>query len=494
MTTNNGDILSQPFLIADDNIPNRYEDEDESVSDDDIRFARIIFRSRGAPQLLMLSLILSFGISSTIGVIPDVMAHRYASLHHGYTGPDCSTFDRIDKPDACQEGSDDAQESAALGAFFKNMWTLTLNSLIGSISDVQGRKYFMVLAMILSTLSPVMLVLMQVITSMEPVWFYIFDSTTGAVNSMSISFAMLSDIMPPKWRAPAFGMLLAAYYIGFSFAPSLPLLMTHFQVSLFSLVLLFVGVVFALFWLPETLPADVAENNRTVREQQEEKLGWKIMVRPIMALSILNRDTFFRLLAAGSFLSGIVYSSDAVLVVYYVKDQLNVRDTDLAHMFFIMGILGIAIQAFLLKPMISYFGDKGLLVISFLSGTCHNACYALARGKGMIYVAFCLAQLTKTNFPLLSSLAANNVDKHEQGRIQGALFALTALADAIGPISLEYIYGQTKATLGPGTMFAFAAFCYFVGTVFVSFLPTKGRKRSDTAGTTEEQVLLEPLP
>ena len=142
MTTNNGDILSQPFLIADDNIPNRYEDEDESVSDDDIRFARTIFRSRGVPQLLMLSLILSFGISSTIGVIPDVMAHRYASLHHGYTGPDCSTFDRIDKPDACQEGSDDAQETAALGAFFKNMWTLTLNSLIGSISDYDIARSF----------------------------------------------------------------------------------------------------------------------------------------------------------------------------------------------------------------------------------------------------------------------------------------------------------------------------------------------------------------
>ena len=494
MTNVDGDDLSQPLLSVRENTPSRYEEEEEAAPDDDVRFARTIFRSRGAPQILMLSLILSFGISSTIGVIPDIMANRYASLHHGYIGPGCSTFDRIDKPDACQDGSDDAQESAALAAFFKNMLTLTFNSWIGSISDVQGRKHFMVLAMMLSTLSPAMLVLMQVISSMEPAWFYFFDSTTGAVNSMSIAFAMLSDIIPSICRAPAFGMFLAAYYIGFSFAPSLPLLMTQYQVSLISLLLLLLGVLFALFWLPETLPADVAEHNRAIREQQEVELGWKIILRPIMALSILNRDTFFRLLAAGSFLSGIVYSSDAVLVVYYVEDQLNVRDTDLAHMFFIMGIVGIAIQAFLLKPMISCFGEKGLLMISFLSGTCHNACYALARGKGMIYVAFCLAQLTKTNFPLLSSFAANNVDKHEQGRIQGALFALTALADAIGPITLEYIYGHTKATLGPGTMFVFAALCYFVGTVFVSFLPTKNRKRPNVAGTTEEQVLLEPLP
>jgi hypothetical protein len=41
--------------------------------------------------------------------IPDTLADRYARIHHDYQGDHCSTFDRLDKPDACQEGSDDAQ-------------------------------------------------------------------------------------------------------------------------------------------------------------------------------------------------------------------------------------------------------------------------------------------------------------------------------------------------------------------------------------------------
>ena len=485
----------QEPLLPPDNTEIPREGDDEALSDDYRLFVKAFFKANGAPQILILSLFLSFGISCTVGVIPDVMAERYAILHHQYVGPDCSTFDRVEKPESCQAGSDDAQEAAALSAFARNMFTLTFNSLIGSISDVRGRKIFMVLAMILSLLSPFMLVVLQMLPSIEPVWFYIFDCAGGAVNSMSISFAILSDVMPPKWRAPAFGMLLASFYIGFSFGPSFPLLMTHLWVSIASFMLIFSAFLCSLFLLPETLPADIAEENRARREEQEEGMGWKIMVRPITEMAILNRDSFLRLLAAGSFLSGMVYSSDIVLVVYYVEDQLNVRDSDLAQIFFIMGMLGIVIQALLLKSMIAYLGEKGLLVTSFLSGTCHNACYALARGKRLIYVAFCLSQLTKTNFPLLSSLAANNVDKHEQGRIQGALFALSALADAIGPIMLEYIYSHTKTTLGPGTMFAFASFLYFLGTIFVSLLPTKKIRTTTVAATMvgEQDGLLNPF-
>lgn len=485
------DLLSRSLLPKEDEQSStRYNEE---VCNDHLQFVKAFFASSGAPQILVLSLFLSFGISSTFGIIPDVMTDRYAFLHHGYIGPDCSTFDRVNKPDACQDGSDDAQESAALSALAKNLLALTFNSLIGSISDVRGRKWIMVISLFLSMLSPLMLLLMQLVPLMEPFWFYVIDCTTGAVNGMSISFAMLSDVMPPKWRAPAFGMYLAAYYIGFSFAPSLPLIMTHFQVSILSLLLLFIGFLFAICLLPETLPENVAEQNQAAREEQIERLGWRVMIRPIMEMSILNRDSFLRLLSAGSFLSGMVYSSDAVLVVYYVEDQLNVRDSDLAQMFFIMGLLGIVIQAILLKPMIAFFGDKGLLVISFLSGTCHNACYALARGKGMIYVAFCLAQLTKTNFPLLSSLAANNVNEHEQGRIQGALFALTAMADAIGPVTLEHIYRHTKATLGPGTMFVFASCCYFLGTIFVALLPIQKHQSRGTQDLEGERVTEDAL-
>lgn len=75
--------------------------------------------------------------------------------------------------------------------------------------------------------------------------------------------------------------------------------------------------------------------------------------------------------------------------------------------------------------------------------------------------------------------------------MQGALFALSALANAIGPVLLEVIYKHTKdgKCLGPGTMWVFASFLYFVGTILVSVIS------HDKQGTdvTNENELAEPL-
>ena len=89
----------------------------------------------------------------------------------------------------------------------------------------------------------------------------------------------------------------------------------------------------------------------------------------------------------------------------------------------------------------------------------------------MVYAGLCLAQLTNTNGPLLSSLASRNVDEGEQGRIQGALFALSALAEAIGPLCMNFVY-QNWNFFGPGTMFVVAAIFYAFGTISIVCIPS----------------------
>ena len=82
-----------------------------------------------------------------------------------------------------------------------------------------------------------------------------------------------------------------------------------------------------------------------------------------------------RLVAIGSFFSAMVYLTDANLMIFYIEEHLNVRETDIAHMFLAMGIMGVVFQAFLLQPLVKCLGEKGLLVTSFLSGTFHNFLY-----------------------------------------------------------------------------------------------------------------------
>jgi hypothetical protein len=78
--------------------------------------------------------------------------------------------------------------------------------------------------------------------------------------------------------------------------------------------------------------------------------------------------------------------------------------------------------------------------------------------------------------------------------MQGALFALSALANAIGPLLLEVIYDHTKdgQGLGPGTMFVFASLLYFVGTIIVSVI-SRDKANGSSPIVSDDNELEEPL-
>lgn len=90
-------------------------------------------------------------------------------------------------------------------------------------------------------------------------------------------------------------------------------------------------------------------------------------------------------------------------------------------------------------------------------------------------------------------------DEIEQGRIQGALYSLSSLASAIGPMLLRYIYHETKdnALYGKGTMFIFGSGLYVIAVICAYMLPEdkanskyqreNGKKRNSRVGygTTE---------
>jgi MFS transporter, DHA1 family, tetracycline resistance protein len=311
----------------------------------------------------------------------------------------------------------------------------------------------------------------------------------GAVNYLSIIFAALSDVVPCEFRAPSYGVLLAGFYGGFALAPSVAVLVlsTDLAVAMFSLALTASALVLALLFLPETLPDTVREDNLALQQSAQNapnsKLAWlwHASTRPLREISILNRDWAIRLLTIGSFFSAMVYAADATLVIYYIEETLDFQKSDIAAMTLCLGFAGILIQGGLLQPLIARLGEKGLLIAAYACGTLHNFLYGVARSKATIYAALIASQLTKTNFPILSSMASKDVDSHEQGRVQGALFATNAIGNAIGPLSLEYVYHHTKnkAQFGPGFMFIFASGIYAIGTVIVSLIPVKATEQID---------------
>ena len=296
---------------------------------------------------------------------------------------------------------------------------------------------------------------------------------------MGLMFAAFSDILPESLRAQSYGLFIAVFFGGYAIAPSLPLVLNHLQTAIASLILTFLSFAMALVWLPETLSDDVQQSARLKRSNERNNenghsfclLG--IIKRPFDEITILAKDKILALLAAGSFFSSMVFASDSTLVLYYIEEQLDVGDKDIASMFLMLGIVGLILQGGAVQPLVQWLGEKRLLVVTFAFGSFHNILYGLARTKFTIYIALMVSQLTKLNTPVLSSLASKDADKEEQGRIQGALSASNAIAFSLGPLTMEFVYHRTKNTnLGPGFMWFYAAMLYAVGTCLIAFIPS----------------------
>lgn len=272
----------------------------------------------------------------------------------------------------------------------------------------------LVFGIFLSLLSPLLLVLIQLNSSISPIWYYCVGSASGLVNWIAVALSSLSDVMPPKWRAPSFGLLLAGFSLGFAMAPQLALLLGHLRVSILSFFVVLTGLIIVIVYFPETLSPESSAQAQLLRKEQtdgmsrSEKIVW-LMLRPLWELSILNRNNLFRLLSALAFFSGIVSAGDRTLIIYYIEERLGFNDKDVALMFFIMGVLGVFVQGVLLKILNDAIGERLLVTLCFSMGVIHNLLYGLATIKATIFVAVALSSFVAMSFPTISAIKSNNV-------------------------------------------------------------------------------------
>lgn len=452
---------------------------DSDRSENPTSFLRYFLTSSGPPQIITICLINALAIGSTVGVVPAVAEDRYARLNHGYTGQPCLEIKMGERPHECLLGNDDAQNSAAMTSFISHALTFSTSSLVGSISDERGRRGLILLGISLSLLGPMFLVLMQLDESISPFPYYASHAFSGVVSSTPAALSSLSDVIPSELRAPAFGMVLAGFSMGFAMSPMLAVVMSHFMVSIFALCISVGGFIFACLYMPETLSPESAAQARLKRLSERPPMNsqadvWKYnLMRPAKELMILNRNQLFRLLSALAFFSGCISEADHTLFLYYVEENFGFKDSDIAILFLIIGFMGIFVQTVMLKPFNNLLGERRVVIVAFLVGSLCNYLYGVADSKRTIFLSVTLASLTGMSFPTISAIKSNNVDEIEQGRIQGALYSLQSLAKALGPMMLRYVYNETKdgGGFGHGTMFIFGAGLYLVAFLFAWALP-----------------------
>ncbi len=341
--------------------------------------------------------------------------------------------------------------------------------IIGALSDKFGRRPVLLFALlglgidyIFQAFSPTLLLLFigRIIAGMA-----------GA--SYTTATAYIADISTPEKRAQNFGMVGAAFGIGFIIGPAIGGLCSywgeqmgttgHFNWAVrlpfviaagFSLL----NVLYGFFVLPESL---LKENRRKFVWKRANPFGALLQVRryPIVAGLIVS---FFFIYIA----SHAVQSNWAYYTIY--KFNWSPRMVGISLSMF--GILVAVVQGGLIRVTIPKFGEKNSVYIGLSLWAIGMLLFAFAQKEWMMFVfiiPYCLGGL---GGPALQGIISNQVPDNEQGELQGALTSLISITSFIGPLIMNnlfaYFTSRSAPFIFPGMPFVLGAFFIVLSILF----------------------------
>jgi len=340
------------------------------------------------------------------------------------------------------------EKAAEIFGLFGTAWALmqfVFSPLVGALSDRFGRRP----VVLISNLG---LGLDYILMAMAPNlgWLFAGRLISGiTAASISTSYAYIADVTPPEKRAGAFGLLGAAFGIGFVVGPALGSMMTEFGPRApfwLAAGLSLANALYGLLVLPESLPAD-----------RRAAFSWR-RANPVGSIMLLKRTPSLIGLALINFLdqvAHVVYPSTFVLYASYRYDW-SIRTIGLTLT--AVGVLSMIVQGGLVRPAVKHLGEKTALIVGLVCGVIGFAGYGLAPTGLWFWCFMPLASLWGLATPALQGLMSREVDGTEQGRLQGANTSVNGIAQMIGPsiFTLAFSSAVSAGTM-PGVPFLIAS-------------------------------------
>lgn len=365
-------------------------------------------------------------------------------------------------------------EASPYGALLLSAYAITqflFAPVIGNLSDQYGRRPVLLFSLLGFGIDYLFLAL-------APAYGWLFAGRviagiTGA--SFTTAAAYIADVSTPETRAKNFGMIGAAFGLGFVIGPALGGLLAGWGIRApfyAAAVLCLVNCLYGYFLLPESLPA----NNR-------RRFEWK-RANPIGSLLFLRKYPTINGLAVAFFL--IYFAAQAVQGnwSFFTIYQFGWTEKMVGISLAVVGLLVGLVQAGLTRVVNPRLGnDKSIYVGLFLYAL-GLILFAFATETWMMFaflVPYCLGGICG---PALQSVIAGHVPPNEQGELQGALTSLMSLTTIIGPPIMNNIFYQfTKKNAPihfPGAFFLLAGVIMLVSLV-ITFDVLRREKRENPA-------------
>ena len=292
---------------------------------------------------------------------------------------------------------------------------------LGNLGDRFGRRPVLIAAMLAFAMD---YALMAWAPSLA--WLFAGRVIAGAAGaSFGPAGAVIADVTPPERRAASFGLLGAAFGVGFIIGPALGGLAAGFGTRapfVLAAILAALNATAMLFFLPETL---LAENRRPFRLGDAHVIG---AFRPLFA-----SGNAAPLLVAWFLwqLGGIVYPA---VWSFWATIRFGWTATQIGWSLAWVGFLQLLVQALLTRRAVERLGERAAAVVGLVAGSVTLLAYAFATQDWQVYAFFLVGCFGALAWPAMNGMLSRLVDATRQGALQGGLGSMNSVAAIIGPL------------------------------------------------------------
>lgn len=319
--------------------------------------------------------------------------------------------------------------------------------LLGSLSDRFGRRPVILLSLLGSGLDYFFLAFAPTLA-----WFFVGRIIAGLTGAnFAAATAYVADISPPERRAANFGMIGAAFGLGFILGPALGGVLGDVGLRVPFMVagaLTLLNALYGWFVLPESL----APQNRRA-------FSWG-RSNPIGALMHLQKYPMVLGLAGTYFLIYLAHQVLPSTWVLYTSYRYNWSVSQTGLSLAIVGLMAAIVQGGLTRVIVGRIGERKAAILGLAVGAAAYVGYGLATEGWMIYAILVVASLGGITGPAVQGLISRNVGADEQGGMQGTLASLSSISGILGPpvaagLFSYFVRPSAPAAL-PGAAFFFS--------------------------------------
>ncbi|KAM8960317.1 hippocampus abundant transcript-like protein 1 [Pelodytes ibericus] len=311
--------------------------------------------------------------------------------------------------------------------------------LIGALSDVYGRKSFL-LVTVFFTCFPIPLM------RISPWWYFAMISVSGAFSvTFSVIFAYVADITQEHERSTAYGLVSATFAASLVTSPAIGAYISANYgdnlVVLVATVVALLDICFILLVVPESLREKMRPTSWGV------PISWE-QADPFASLKKVGKDSTVLLICITVFFSYLPEAGQYSSFFLYLRQIIGFNPSSIAAFIAVVGILSIVAQTVLLSVLMRSIGNKNTVLLGLGFQMFQLAWYGFGSQPWMMWAAGAVAAMSSITFPAVSALISRNTEPDQQGVAQGMVTGIRGLCNGLGPALYGFVFFLFHVELG----------------------------------------------